>query len=105
MRKTTGHRKSGEPRGTATRILDAAESVFAEQGYGAASTREMARRAHVEKKRAGRSAYSRPCTKAGDAGPGGRVEVEAMIGFSFLHHPGVWSTGQIRMRRELIRLR
>jgi AcrR family transcriptional regulator len=47
MRKTTGHRKSGEPRGTATRILDAAESVFAEQGYGAASTREMARRAQV----------------------------------------------------------
>lgn len=36
-----------EPRGTATRILDAAEAVFAEQGYGAASTREMARRADV----------------------------------------------------------
>jgi AcrR family transcriptional regulator len=36
-----------DPRGTATRILDAAEAVFAEHGYGAASTREMTRRAGV----------------------------------------------------------
>src|SRR2546422_969042 len=36
-----------DPRGTPARILDAAEDVFAEQGYGAASTREMARRAGV----------------------------------------------------------
>jgi AcrR family transcriptional regulator len=36
-----------DPRGTAARILDAAEEVFAEQGYAAASTREMARRARV----------------------------------------------------------
>jgi len=36
-----------DPRGTAARILDAAEDVFAERGYGAASTREMARRARV----------------------------------------------------------
>jgi AcrR family transcriptional regulator len=36
-----------DPRGTAARILDAAEEVFAERGYAAASTREMARRAHI----------------------------------------------------------
>lgn len=36
-----------DPRGTPARLLDAAEEVFAEQGYGAASTREMARRARV----------------------------------------------------------
>ena len=47
MRKPAGHRASGESRGTPTRILDAAEAVFAEQGYGAASTREMARQARV----------------------------------------------------------
>src|SRR5260370_16578911 len=35
------------PRGSPARILDAAEDVFAEQGYGDASTREMARRADV----------------------------------------------------------
>lgn len=36
-----------DPRGTAARILDAAEDVFAAEGYAAASTREMARRAGV----------------------------------------------------------
>jgi AcrR family transcriptional regulator len=36
-----------DPRGTAARVLDAAEEVFAEHGYGGASTREMARRARV----------------------------------------------------------
>src|SRR5258705_2668259 len=36
-----------DPRGTAARILDSAEDVFAEQGFGAASTREIARRAGV----------------------------------------------------------
>jgi len=36
-----------DPRGTPARLLDAAEEVFAEQGYGAASTREIARRARV----------------------------------------------------------
>jgi AcrR family transcriptional regulator len=36
-----------DPRGTPARILDAAEDVFAEQGYAAASTREIARRARV----------------------------------------------------------
>src|SRR6185369_2380984 len=41
------------------------------------------RRLHVEKKRAGRSAYSRPCTSEGDPGPGGSVEPDAMIGSPF----------------------
>ena len=47
MRQSARERAGEDPRGTATRILDAAEAVFAEQGYGAASTREMARRAKV----------------------------------------------------------
>jgi AcrR family transcriptional regulator len=47
MRKSALTRTRDDPRGTAARILDAAEDVFAEQGYGAASTREMARRAGV----------------------------------------------------------
>ncbi len=37
----------GTPKGTATRILDAAEAVFSEHGYTGASTREIARRARV----------------------------------------------------------
>src|SRR5258705_4383923 len=37
----------GEPQGTATKILDAAEAVFSEHGYTGASTREIARRARV----------------------------------------------------------
>ena len=36
-----------DPRGTAARILDAAEAIFAEHGFGAASTRAIARRARV----------------------------------------------------------
>lgn len=36
-----------EPKGTAARILDAAEVVFSEHGYAGASTREVARRAGV----------------------------------------------------------
>lgn len=47
MREDVLAKALDDPRGTAARILDAAEEVFAEQGYGAASTREMARRARV----------------------------------------------------------
>ena|SRR2546426_6357486 len=47
MRQDVLDKALDDPRGTAARILDAAEEVFAEQGYGAASTREMARRARV----------------------------------------------------------
>lgn len=47
MRQAVRKRAREEPRGTATRILDAAEAVFAQHGYGAASTREVARRAEV----------------------------------------------------------
>jgi AcrR family transcriptional regulator len=36
-----------EPRGTAAKILDAAEQVFSEDGYAGTSTREVARRAGV----------------------------------------------------------
>jgi AcrR family transcriptional regulator len=36
-----------EPRGTAAKILDAAEQVFSEHGYAGTSTREVARRAAV----------------------------------------------------------
>src|SRR2546430_15886083 len=45
MRQEALDKAREDPRGTPARILDAAEDVFAEQGYGAASTREMARRA------------------------------------------------------------
>ena len=47
MREDVLAKALDDPRGTAARILDAAEDVFAQQGYGAASTREMARRARV----------------------------------------------------------
>ena len=47
MREDVLAKALGDPRGTAARILDAAEEVFAERGYLAASTREMARRARV----------------------------------------------------------
>jgi len=47
MRRAALEKVREDPRGTAARILDAAEEVFAEQGYGAASTREMARRADI----------------------------------------------------------
>jgi AcrR family transcriptional regulator len=47
MREDVLAKALDDPRGTAARILDAAEEVFAQQGYGAASTREMARRARV----------------------------------------------------------
>src|SRR5689334_8851515 len=36
-----------DPRGTAAKILDAAEHAFAEDGYAGTSTREIARRARV----------------------------------------------------------
>jgi AcrR family transcriptional regulator len=47
MREDVLAKALDDPRGTAARILDAAEEVFAQQGYGAASTREIARRARV----------------------------------------------------------
>src|SRR5438477_13030143 len=47
MRQEVLDKAREDPSGTPARILDAAEDVFAEQGYGAASTREMARRAGV----------------------------------------------------------
>ena len=47
MRQEALDKAREDPSGTPARILDAAEDVFAEQGYGAASTREMARRAGV----------------------------------------------------------
>jgi AcrR family transcriptional regulator len=47
MRQDALDKASEDPRGTAARILDAAEEVFAERGYGATSTREIARRARV----------------------------------------------------------
>jgi AcrR family transcriptional regulator len=40
-------RAEEDPRGTAARILDAAEEVFAESGFAGASTREIAARARV----------------------------------------------------------
>ena len=47
MRQEALDKARDDPRGTAARILDAAEDVFAEEGYGAASTREIARQARV----------------------------------------------------------
>src|SRR5439155_1275112 len=43
MRQEALDKAREDPRGTPARILDAAEDVFAEQGYGAASTGELAR--------------------------------------------------------------
>ena len=47
MRDAVLEKAAENPAGTAARILDAAEEVFAADGYEAASTREMARRAGV----------------------------------------------------------
>jgi AcrR family transcriptional regulator len=47
MRHDVLDRARDDPRGSPARILDAAEDVFAERGFAAASTREIARRARV----------------------------------------------------------
>jgi AcrR family transcriptional regulator len=47
MRQDVLSKAIGDPNGTAARILDAAEIVFAEHGYAGTSTREIARRARV----------------------------------------------------------
>jgi AcrR family transcriptional regulator len=47
MRQDALDKAAVDPGGTAARILDAAEAEFAALGFGAASTREIARRARV----------------------------------------------------------
>jgi len=47
MRQDVLIKVRNEPHGTAAKILDAAERVFAEHGYAGTSTREIARRAKV----------------------------------------------------------
>jgi AcrR family transcriptional regulator len=47
MRQEALDKARDDPRSTPARILDAAEEVFAEQGFAGASTREIARRARV----------------------------------------------------------
>ena len=47
MRQDALDKATDDPRGTAARILDAAEDLFAEHGYAGASTRAIAARAHV----------------------------------------------------------
>jgi AcrR family transcriptional regulator len=47
MRQDVLQKALDDPRGTAARILDAAERVFAEHGFAAASTREIAALARV----------------------------------------------------------
>ena len=47
MRPDVLEKAIDDPRGTAAKILDAAELVFSENGYAGTSTREIARRARV----------------------------------------------------------
>jgi AcrR family transcriptional regulator len=47
MRQDVLAKALDDPRSTPARILDAAEEVFAERGFAAASTREIARRARI----------------------------------------------------------
>ena len=47
MRQDVLDKARDDPRGTAARVLDAAEDLFAEHGYAGTSTRAIARRARV----------------------------------------------------------